>query len=145
MVCVIYIQQIYFFQHSFSYFIYLSYFVKKKKEIRVKLGHLPSVCSFFSVIRHTTCSHSNRLKSTEICISFNRTRIVLFKIRFFHLNPRNNSMHVLFTCIWVYIHQYSSAPLLYETLRSILFFISISLLHCLHLWRIFSIRFSVKI
>ena len=40
MVCVTYIQQIYFFQHSFSYFIYLSYFVLKKTEIRVKPGHL---------------------------------------------------------------------------------------------------------
>jgi hypothetical protein len=52
-----YIQQIYFFQHSFSYFIYLSYFVLKKNEIRVKPGHLqqikkmmglPSVYIFFS-------------------------------------------------------------------------------------------------
>ena len=32
MVCVTYIQQIYFIQHSFSYFIYLSYFVYKKKK-----------------------------------------------------------------------------------------------------------------
>ena len=34
MVCFTYIQQIYFFQHSFSYFIYLSYFVLKKNEIQ---------------------------------------------------------------------------------------------------------------
>ena len=40
MVCVTYIQQIYFFQHSFSYSIYLSYFVFKKTEIRVKPRHL---------------------------------------------------------------------------------------------------------
>ena len=39
----------------------------------------------FSVIRHNTCSHSNRLKSTEICISFKKTRIVLFKIRFYFI------------------------------------------------------------
>ena len=31
MVCVTYIQHIYFFQHSFSYFIYLSYVALKKK------------------------------------------------------------------------------------------------------------------
>ena len=37
------------------------------------------------VIRHTTCSHSNRLKSTEICTSFKKTRIVLFKIRFYFI------------------------------------------------------------
>ena len=43
MVCVTYIQQIYFFQHSFSCFIYLSYFVFKKNEIRVKPGHLQQI------------------------------------------------------------------------------------------------------
>ena len=43
MVCVTYIQQIYFFQHSISYFIYLSYFVFKKTEIRVKPGHLQQI------------------------------------------------------------------------------------------------------
>jgi hypothetical protein len=43
MVCVTYIQQIYFCQHSFSYFIYLSYFVLKKTEIRVKPGHLQQI------------------------------------------------------------------------------------------------------
>ena len=41
--CVTYIQQIYFFQQSFSYFIYLSYFVLKKTEIRVKPGHLQQI------------------------------------------------------------------------------------------------------
>ena len=43
MVCVTYIQQIYFFQHSFSYFIYLSYFVLKKNEITVKTDHLQQI------------------------------------------------------------------------------------------------------
>jgi hypothetical protein len=38
MVCVTYIQHIYFFQHSFSYFIYLSYVALNKNEIRVKPG-----------------------------------------------------------------------------------------------------------
>jgi hypothetical protein len=37
MVCVTYIQQIYFFQHSFSYFIL------NKNEIRVKPGHLQQI------------------------------------------------------------------------------------------------------
>ena len=60
MVCVTYIQQIYFFQHSFSYSIYLSYSFSSFLiwiKIYMKTGNDQYV-PFFSVIRHTTCSHT---------------------------------------------------------------------------------------
>ena len=52
MVCVTYIQEIYFFQHSFSYFIYLLYFVFKKTEIRVKPNKKKIMGLSFSVKLH---------------------------------------------------------------------------------------------
>ena len=50
MVCVTYIQHIYFFQHSFRYFIYFSYVALKKNEIRVKPGHLQQIKKMYGSV-----------------------------------------------------------------------------------------------
>ena len=66
-VCVPYIQQIYFFQYSFSDFINFSYFFLKKHEIRVKPGHLQQikkklwVCHFFIKLHLYLTGNTNTL------------------------------------------------------------------------------------
>jgi hypothetical protein len=130
MVCVIYIQQIYFFQHSFSHFIYLSYsfssFFNMNKNI-YENGKW-SVCSFIYF--------SKNIKIIYIYQTFERWNFNVYLVIFvivsevgsvktwlfcwnswknndikgankslvIHKTSQNNRNNIILWCIWVKSH-----------------------------------------